>query len=254
MNGTQTIQLDLYLPVIFEAVKTETHIKGRFDKATTGDEGAASAYTEDADEDFHDRKLMRAIQTALGELYGVLGDYLAQPMVSGADNISTSAYGDKVQILLQVGTRFNKAYLDPLAKMCSKYLEDKTLVLWWGTINTKQMEFYAALCASDVANIKKCFNKIPPPKAPVAITMNLQVTDSEMTVYVRDIAEIGYTIDAGAIDDIDVYVTDGHIAKPLHTPTGIAIMGLHAGVTTAHVFCRHNTSVYAVITVIVKDE
>lgn len=249
------IRLNLVKSLIIEAVKAETYIKGEIDKASA--QGTNKfAYNEQAgDDEYHERKLIRTMNTALGELKGLLSSYLNNSGNNIADNITSgtdATDNDVIFIELNVSDRFNKAYSDPLAKLCSKYIEDKMLVLWWGAINPNQAAFYSNLVVSDVDSIEKCFNKTAPsaPKIRYTTNINLMPSDySTLDMNIGDEEQISYSIDAGALDDVEILIADESIAKAYRTSNGFYVFAANAGVTTAKLFSLHNDTVNKIITI-----
>lgn len=248
------IKLNLVKSLIIESVKAETYIKGEIDKSSA--QGINKlAYNEQAgDDEHHERKLVRTMYTALGELKGMLSNYLDNSGTSSGDNIVSEVEDDTDSIVLtiNVSSRFNKAYSDSLAKLCSKYIEDKMLVLWWGTINQNQAAFYSNLVTSDIDSIERCFNKTAPsaPKIGYTTKINLMPSDySTLDMNIGDEEQISYSIDAGALDDIEILIADENIAKAYRTSNGFSVFAANAGVTTAKLFSLHNDTVSKIITI-----
>lgn len=218
------IRLNLVKSLIIEAVKAETYIKGEIDKASA--QGTNKfAYNEQAGNDeYHERKLIRTMNTALGELKGLLSNYLNNSGDNIADNITSgtdATDNDVIFIELNVSDRFNKAYSDPLAKLCSKYIEDKMLVLWWGAINPNQAAFYSNLVVSDVDSIEKCFNKTAPSAPKTGYTTSIQGQAQSIDVAVGESVHYEYTIDKGCTDDISFYVKGPEVLEVFWVKPGV---------------------------------
>ena len=158
----QTISLQFSMSAILANVKSETFLSGQVEKAAN-EKAIAEAYHEQAgDEAYQTRLLNRGLYTNLSELETHLSDYLTSSGQSSADNITQTESGDIITLTLLVSDRFNKGYTDPLAKLCSKYIEEAMLMDWWKPINEKQSALYAQFVERDLAAIKRCFNKTAP--------------------------------------------------------------------------------------------
>lgn len=242
------IRLNLVKSLIIEAVKAETYIKGEIDKASA--QGTNKfAYNEQAgDDEYHERKLIRTMNTALGELKGLLSNYLNNSGDNIADNITSGTDAndnDVIFIELNVSDRFNKAYSDPLAKLCSKYIEDKMLVLWWGAINQNQAAFYNTLVASDVDSIEKCFNKTAPAAPKTGYTTSIQGEGQTIDVAVGESYDYEYTIDDGCVDDIAFETINSFVEVYWVKPGRLRIKRISEGddVTMVSLYSTHNNSV-----------
>ena len=160
--ANKTLTIEILRSVIVDAVKTDTHIKGTIDKSI--DEKASRvAYNETAgDEAYHLRKIDRTITASAENLVAEISD-----MLSGNSEVSSDfSKTGLVVISVEVDARFNSSFADTLSRLCSSYIENKMLVLWWGAINQNQSAFYAQLLADYLRSICECFNKIAP-SAPV---------------------------------------------------------------------------------------
>ena len=251
----KTIKLNLVISLILEAVKAETFIKGNVDKATDSASYQLAYHEEAGDEQFHERKLMRSIYTAAEELKGILGDYVQRQGPTGADNITYEVQKDTDSIVftLSVSDRFNTAFTTSLARLCSKYIEDKSLMLWWGTFNQTQAQYYATLCATDITSISRCFNKTAPRAPQIPFTKTLTVTGDTVELVVGESASLTYAIDQGTIDDIEAVTRNHHIATADRACDGFVLTGRQPGVTSARLFSLHDDNVSAEITVIVTE-
>ncbi len=156
------LTLTINKSVVIDAVKTDTHIKGTIDKSMD-DNASRVAYNESAgDDEYHERKLDRTFVASSENLVAEISD-----MLSGNSEVSSDfSKAGLVVISVEVDARFNSSFADTLSRLCSSYIENKMLVLWWGTINQNQSAFYAQILADYLRSIRKCFNKIAP-SAPV---------------------------------------------------------------------------------------
>ena len=250
----KTITLTLVKPLILEAVKNETLLKGNFDKAVDP-KAVTAAYIEQAgDESYHERLLLRALSTNLEELKTHFSDYLSASGAYTGDNISSEEDGDLITINLVVGDRFNPGLTGSLAKLSSKYIEESMLMDWWKPINEKQSALYANFVERDLKAIKKCFNKTAPKKPVVPYTNTIDITGSAVEIDTGEEYTISYTLSEGAIDDIEIRVEDRSICEVGRTDDGFTVKGLRYGHTSAELYSRHNPEVVTPIDIYVCSQ
>lgn len=251
----KTITITLFKPLILESVKNETFIKGNFDKAID-QKAITAAYVEQAgNEAYHDRILLRTLETSLGELKTQLSDYLVTCNgTTSGDNISSTEDGDTIVLSLVVGDRFNKGYTDTLAKLCAKYVEEAMLMDWWRPINEKQSSLYANFIERDLIAIKKCFNKTAPQTPTVPYTNTIDVTGSSVDIGIGEEVTISYTLSENAIDDIEVRSTDNDICDIGRSREGFTIRGKNYGHAALTLYSRHRTSVSVDVDVYIVDQ
>ena len=249
------VKLTLLKSLIIEAVKGETLIKGRIDKATD-DKASALAYQEEAgDEQFHERKLLRTMHTSLSKLKTKIGDYLEGICSSSGDNIfgDIESDNDAIELSILVSDRFNESFLDPLAKLCSKYIEDHMLYLWWGTFNQKQAEFYRVLCQSDLDDIMSCFTKtapaVPVPTYTDHITTQL---GSTYVCYQGDDLTLTYEVSDGCMDDVSIRLGNGNLQVTGKREKSFVLKALRSGICDAVLYSQHNDAISTEVTIVVK--
>ena len=149
--------LTLQRSVIMDAVKTDTHIKGTIDKSADGNSSVV-AYNETAgDDEHHERKLDRTLVSSTEKLVSEISD-----MLSGNSNVSSSYTGTTVVITVGVDSRFNSSFSDTLSRLCSEYITNTMLELWWITINGNLSQSYGSIASTILTSIRKCFNKVAP--------------------------------------------------------------------------------------------
>lgn len=244
------IKLTLVLSVILESIKTETHIKGQVDRAID-DKNAKVAYQEEiGDEEFHERKLMRTIFNAVDNLKGELAHYVINANATTGDNIVSTIdeANDQIILELNVSESFNKGMTDTLARLCSKYIEDASLTLWWGTFNPNQAKFYIDLQMSDVSAIGKCFVRTAPKKAVHRYTQNLSLSGSTFDVAPNDTFTITYTLDEGAIDDIEIF-SPHHVHFERGVDNDFFVTVHHEGIFKAKLYSLHNEDIFEIVTI-----
>lgn len=206
---SQIIKLNLVPSIIMEAVKGETFIKGKIDKASAeGAEGVAFNETA-GDEKVHERKLLRTMHAALEELKTYMGEYLDEGDNTQGDNVVSEidSANDTLTISLVVSDRFNKAFTRSLAYICSSYIENKMLELWYITINANQAGLYTTLLSTDKTSLKRCFAKTAPVVPETKYTDSIYVEDETLTLQPGEEVDVEYDIDEGRIDDVECSVT-----------------------------------------------
>lgn len=248
----KNIRLTLLVPVIMESVKTETLIKGRVDKATD-DKAAALAFNEEAGDDlFHERKLTRTMHTSLSRLLSKIGDYLQNKSALSGENATYIENDGVVTIELEVSDRFNESFCDPLARLCSKFIEDHMLYLWWGTFNVKQAEFYKTLWQMDLEDILACFAKTAPAVPSFHYTEFIK-TQVGHSVFVNEGEDftLTYQLSDGCLDDIEVRWSNTSILKVKGKGDGeFYFDALHVGVCEVTLYSRHANKDCTVVIVV----
>lgn len=252
----KTITLNLVVSLIMEAVKAETLIKGRVDKATD-DKASALAFEEEAgDHEYHNRKLYRTMHTSFSRLVSKIGDYVENVFASSADNIFYQKEpndNDVITLHLSVSDRFNESFCDPLAKLCSKFIEDHMLYLWWGTFNVKQAEFYNKLVEADIEDIRACFTKTSPAVPTTSYTsyINTQLGDT-YRVKRGDVFSLTYLVSDSCIDDVEIEITDFNALQILGKKgQTFSLKALRTGIVTAVLYSRHDNTVNHSVKIIV---
>ncbi len=240
---SQTITLILVKSLIIESVKNETFFRGLVEKAA--DQKALTvAYHEQAgNETYQERLLLRGLYTNLSNLKTHLSDYLSISDQSSDDNnIDSKEEEGNIILYLTVSDYFNKGYADPLAKLCSKYIEEAMLMDWWKPVNEKQSDLYAQFVERDLTAIKRCFNKKPPcyPKYPY--TRHISIMASVLNVKVGHAYTLTYTIDNGAEDDILARLNN-HNIKTGKSKEGFIVKGQHPGSTLLTLFSKHDEDI-----------
>ena len=252
----QTITLQFVKSAILENVKSETFLRGQVVKAAN-DKAITEAYHEQAgDEVYQNRLLNRGLQTNFSELLTHLSDYLNAGGQSTADNITVDEDedGNIIVLTLVVGERFNRKFTDPLAKLCSKYVEEAMLMDWWKPINEKQSALYAQFVERDLAAIKRCFNKTAPTAPSYKYPTFLNVVGSAIDIGVGEEHTVTYSISDGAIDDIEVSIEDTNICQAGRTAEGFTVIGRQTGHTYIQLYSRHNPELNETLHVYITDQ
>ena len=249
------IKLTLYKSVILEAVKAETQIKSVIDRSSDNNAVQLAYHEAAGDEEMHERKLLRCIETSLATFKVELASFLDSIHLSQGHNVYSTTAEDAIYIHISVSKRFNTSMIDPLAKLCSKFIEDNTLVLWWGAIgDQKQSQFYQAQLLADMAEIKVAFSKLSPVSVDIPYTSSLSVSPgSTITIAVGQEETLTYTIDEGAIDDIEIMPDNGSV-KTRRGKDCFLVKGMRPGLAHCMVYSVHDENVYEEIDVIVASE
>ena len=249
----KTITLTLVKPLIIETVKNETFHRGQVEKAAN-EKAIALAYHEQAgNEQYQERLLNRGLQTNFADLKTYLSDYLSTSGQSSGDNIYSEESGDNIILHLTVSDRFNKGYTDPLAKLCSKYVEEAMLVDWWKPINKDQASIYAQFLEKDLQSIKRCFNKTAPTAPSVPYTSYLRTTGSAIELEIGEVATVTYEISDGAVDDIECRVEDRTLIETGRSEEGFTVKAKLRGHTYIELYSRHNPDLTRTVHVYITD-
>lgn len=250
----ETISLQFVKSAILDNVKSETFFRGQVVKAAD-EKAIGEVYHEQAgDETYQNRLLNRGLYTNLGELKTHLSDYLTSSGQTSADNITESENDNIITLTLLVSDRFNKGYVDTLAKLSSKYIEESMLMDWWKPINEKQSALYAQFVERDLAAIKRCFNKTAPVAPTYQYPISLNVVGSAIDIGVGEEHTVTYSISDGSIDDIEIRIDDASICQAGRTQEGFTIIGKRLGHTYVQLYSRHDEQLTRTIHVYVTDQ
>lgn len=215
-----TTNFTLYKSLIYETVKNETHISAHVQRATDKNASELAYHEEAGDEQFHVRKLERALYASVDKIKAEIIGYLDTN--SATANITTTYNDDAILFTVILSDRFNAAYLTPLADLVSKFIEDNMLFLWWTPINANTAKNYAEHTELDRQQVLKCFIKNAPAqseksyanitgsanggstgtKYPTAVKFDFDTTTAEVLA-VGDARVFSYRLTpANAVDDI----------------------------------------------------
>lgn len=261
-----TIKFQIIKSVVIDEVKRATYLKAKIDGATD-DKAIKMSFNEAAgDEDVHERTLTHDFQSALEVTKVILADYLAPNAQTMGDNIIY--YGNKtddiVEFTINVSRRCNGTLSDTLARLVAKYVEDYMIYQWWlKTTNLKQAEPYLSSLTFDEQNIRRCFVLSGPvvPKIPYTSTLTAKVdgsdTDGGITIRIdeEDIT-LSYSIDDGAIDDIEARSNDCSILEVhrIQEPHAFWLKPVNTGVANVTLFSRHSDKLKVEVEVTVAKE
>lgn len=261
------IQFQIVKSIIIEAVKAATYLKGKVDEASA-QPGQRTPYFETAgDDEVHERTLDRDYTTALEKVKTIFVDYLVPTAQTIGDNVIyyQSNDNDVVVFTLNVSRRYNGALTDTLARLTAKYVEDYMCYQWWLKIsNLNQAAPYQAALTVDESDIRRCFvlsgPVVPKLSFPVSITAKVNGSDiadddGEITVRMCEDNSLSFSINDGAIDDIEARSSNPSVvelARDIHKHT-FSIITHNRGVADVLLFSRHNEEATATVTIIVTD-
>lgn len=259
------IKFQIIKSLIREAFQSTTYLKGQMDRLAQGANNALVASETGGDEALHERVFTSDFHAALEMLKTIFADYLVPTSQTIGDN--AIYYNEKtdniVEFTLSVSKRFNGSLTDALARLCAKYAEDYVIMQWWiKTTNVKQAEPYQAALAKDEIDIRRCFvlsaPKVPTMAFPTTLTAKVDGTDAEgeITMRVDEDATVSYSIDAGAVDDIEARSGDPSVVEIVRdeAPKTFVLVPRNTGVAEIRLFSRHTDNVYVDFTVIVAKE
>lgn len=245
------IKFQILKSIVREAVQNATYIKGQIDKTTQNASNSVMQSETMGDETIHERTFTHDFDSALELLKTFFVDYLVPTAQTIGDN--SIYYGNKtddiVEFTLDVSRRYNGTLTDALARLSAKYVEDYIINEWWlKTTNVKQAEVYTAKLQSDEVAIRKCFilsaPKVPSTPYTKHLTAKVDGTDLDgaITLVVNEDATLSYSIDEGAIDDIEARSNDCRILE-IHRcqeKYAFTLRPTNTGFTSVKLFSRHS--------------
>ncbi len=260
------IKFQIIKSVVIEAVKSTTYLKAKVDSAA--DENAVKVGFNEAagDDEVHENLLTHDFQTALEMVKTLLAEYLVPTAQSVGDNIIY--YNDKdddiVGFVLNASRRCNGTLTDTLARLVAKYVEDYMIFQWWTkTTNLKQAEIYQASLAVDEKSIRRCFVLSGPTLPTIPYTQHLTAKvdgseeDGAVTIALENKEEtLSYSIDNGAIDDIEARSDDPSVLEIHRSPEPytFSLNPVNTGVAIVTLFSRHSDKLKVEVEVTVAKE
>lgn len=260
------IKFQIIKSVVIEAVKSTTYLKAKVDSAA--DENAVKVGFNEAagDDEVHENMLTHDFQTALEMVKTLLAEYLVPTAQSVGDNIIY--YNDKdddiVEFVLNASRRCNGTLTDTLARLVAKYVEDYMIFQWWTkTTNLKQAEIYQASLAVDEKSIRRCFVLSGPTLPTIPYTQHLTAKvdgseeDGAVTIALENKEEtLSYSIDNGAIDDIEARSDDPSVLEIHRSPEPytFSLNPVNTGVAIVTLFSRHSDKLKVEVEVTIAKE
>ena len=259
------IKFQIIKSVVMEAVKSTTYLKAKID--TAADEKAAKVSFNEAagDDEVHERTLTHDFDTALEVLKTIFVDYLVPTPQTIGDNAIYYGSGtdDIVEFTLSVSRRYNGTLTDALARLSARYVEDYMIYQWWlKTTNLKQAEPYQATLASDEIAIRKCFVMsgpvVPTVPYPTELTakVNGEGVEGEITLEKGEEATLSYSLNDGAIDDIEARSEDPGIIE-IHRcrdSRAFTLVPVNTGFCKVKLWSRHSDKLEFTCDAIVTEE
>lgn len=259
------IKFQIVKSLVVEAVKSATYLKGKMD-ASADSKASKIAYEETAGDDLvHENTLTRDFDTALEVLKTFFVDYLVPTPQTVGDN--AIYYGTKtddvVEFTLSVSRRYNGTLTDALARLSARYVEDYMIYQWWlKTTNLKQAEPYQATLVVDEQAIRKCFVMSGPivPTVPYPTELTAKVdgegVEGEITLEVGEKTTLSYSLNDGAIDDIEARsdcpsIVEIHRCRERRAFT---LVPVNTGFCKVKLWSRHSDKLEFTCDVIVTEE
>lgn len=259
------VKFQIVKSAVIDEVKATTYLKAKMD-GSSDDRAIKASFNEAAGEDsVHENTLTHDFRSALEIVKVILAEYLAPDSQTVGDNIIY--YEDKedsvVEFVLSVSRRCNGTLTDTLARLAAKYIEDYMIYNWWlKTTNLKQAEPYQAQLQFDEQNIRRCFVLSGPttPTVPYTKTLTAKVDGSEidgsLSIEMGEDATLSYSIDNGAIDDIEARSDDPTILEVHRCQEKFAftLRPKLSGMASVTLFSRHSDKIETKVDVTVTEE
>lgn len=259
------IKFQIVKSIVREAVQNATYIKGQIDRTTQNANNAVLQTEMVGDEVVHERNFTHDFDSALEMLKTFFVDYLTPTAQTVGDN--SIYYGSKtddvVEFTLEVSRRYNGTLTDALARLSARYVEDYILNEWWlKTTNIKQAEVYTAKLQADEQAIRKCFILSAPavPVVPYPTELTAKVDgegiEGEITIEKGEETTLSYSINDGAIDDIEARsdcpsIVEIHRCKDRRSFT---LIPRNTGFCMVKLWSRHSDNLEFTCGVIVTEE
>lgn len=260
------IKFQIVKSAVIEAVKNATYIKARIDSSADEKATKLSLQETAGTEEVHERMLTHDFQTALEMVKPIFVDYLTPTAQTIGDNVIyySKKSDDVVEFTLDVSRRYNGTLTDALARFVAKYAEDYMIYQWWiKTNNQKQAEPYQAMIVLDEQNIRKCFVLSGPVLPTIPYTQHLTVKvdgtdgDGEVRIALGDeYTTLSYTIDDGAIDDIEARSSEPSIVEVhrAHEPHCFLLKSKNTGYAKVTLFSRHSDNIKTEVGIMIVKE
>lgn len=259
------IKFQIIKSLVVDAVKAATYLKGRVDSAS--DEKATKmSYEETAGNDeTHEVVLTKDFDTALEVLKTFFVDYLVPTPQTIGDN--AIYYKDKedsvVEFTLSVSRRYNGTLTDALARLSAKYIEDYMTYQWWQRLGLqKQAEPYVNSLPADEMAIRKCFIMCAPsvPTVPYPTSLTAKVNgegiDGGLTLTKGEDTTLSYSLNDGAVDDIEARSENPRIAE-IHRcqeRRAFIVRPINTGFCKIRLWSRHSDKLDFSCEIVVTEE
>lgn len=156
------LKIGLLKSEIMYDVMNETHIAGK--SRFNGENNEQIYNMQAAEDDSHTNKLLRSMETNLEELKTQLSYFLKNGTSVVSDNIQSSIKDDDdaFELILDVTTRFNKAYTQTISSLSHKFIVNKMTFEWYNTTKPDEAKVFYDLAMTNLKQIKASFFKMPP--------------------------------------------------------------------------------------------
>lgn len=259
------IKFQIIKSLVIEAVKNATLVKGRFDEAA-GQSSKAAMGEAAGDDAAHNRLIDADFTTAMELLKTLFVDYIIPtPTTIGNNAIYYNTNSnDIVEFTLNVSRRYNGTLTDTLARLSAKFAEDYITFQWWARLgNAAMAQPSQAAFASDEQAIRRCFVMCAPsvPVIPYPTSVSVQIngegaSSGEMTVEKGEHNTLTYSIDNGAIDDIEARSDNPSVLAICRSErkATFCLEAIRTGIAVITLFSRHNEDIHEEISVTVTEE
>lgn len=259
------VKFQIIKSVVVSAVKLTTYLKGKVDESSDPNALKLSNNEVAGDSQASEQKLTELFDTAIEKAKIIFVDYIAPTSQSTGDNVIY--YNDKtdsiIEFVLDVSRRYNGTLANTLARLTANYVECYMTYWWWvKTTNLKQAEPYQAALAIAEQEIRRSFVLCPPsvPTYPYTKTLVAKVDGSELdgslTLEVGEDETISYSLDDGAIDDIEAKSSDPSILE-IHRcqePHAFTLRPVLPGIAYIKLWSRHSDKLEVNIETTITEE
>lgn len=259
------IKFQILKSKVVSSVKATTYLKGKVDESANQNAERLSYNETAGDEEVHEQKLSDLFDTAIEKAKIIFVDYLAPTAQTIGDNVIYYNKGedDVINFTLNVSRRYNGTLANTLARLTANYVECYMTYWWWiKTTNLKQAEPYQAELALAEQEIRRSFVLCPPivPTVPYTKTLSAKVdgsgNDGAAIIPIEEEATLSYTIDNGAIDDIEARSSDPSIIEVhrCQEPHTFMLKPVNTGFAVVTLFSRHSDKLNRDVEIIVRKE
>lgn len=264
------IKIQIHKATVLENVKHTTLMKGRFEEAA-GQTPKTALRLYSGDDPAQDYFLDNSFNAAIEVLKTILAEHIVPEDNTIGNNViyNEQNSNDVVEITLDVSRRHNGAFVDTIARLSAKYVEDYILYEWWNSIgNTNMAAPLQASLALDETTIWRAF-MLPAPRVPaIPYTSSLSIgirgeasltstsNGLQTTIERNEHNTLTYAIDEGALDDIEARSDNPSVLTICRdvAKCSFCLNTVNTGIALVTVFSRHNDDVKVELLVTVTEE
>lgn len=258
------VQFQIIKSKVVNAVKETTYLKGKVDEGADPNALKVSYHETAGDDETHESKLTDLFDTAIEKAKIIFVDYLAPTAQTIGDNvIYQKGEDDNILFVLDVSRRYNGTLANTLARLTANYVECYMTYWWWiKTTNMKQAEPYRDALTIAEQEIRRSFVLCPPtvPKSTYPTELTAKVdgegVSGEITLEKNERATLSYSLNDGAVDDIEARSEDPSIVE-IHRcleRRAFTLVAKNTGFADVKLFSRHNDEIGFTCTVTVTEE